>query len=581
MHTRFGTIAFDDPNDDKGTQYSGIFFLEDSVQILESTYIIQRLHESHIRAEIQYIVDPSIAYHLELTNITSAPGPFDMSLDFPISKLGPNSSSADFSVELEDTNGDGMAYLHPLNNSSTAFQTVSVVSTDFSSSTPVGTPLGAAINSAGTYNFHLNPFSGPTFAGVGLLDVFTRFTLSPGDTVRIGSQFILDEGTGIPPAEVPPLPDLNGGPYYNVFNLPATVIGDKAFVGSQTQVNVMNGGKIGEKFNFDAYSNNRLNDNSFDIEINISGGTVGSQFMALSGTTVNVSGGTMNGIVIAGSYNGGSTNVAMNVSGGTVGAGLSGQLQAYSGSKVNITGGTVGLLKVYGGSVNILGGSVGRNFTTNGLDVEQGGLLNIGGGAPVGTMGISIGSGGTANISGGTFATAAQTISAVSGSKLNLIGTSFLLNGTPIAGLLYGTSLEIADRGKTLSGILVDGSSVSLDLNSTDPFPNQGDFIDPAARLTIRLVIPGDFNLDGVVNAADYIVWRANLGKQGLAPFTGGDGNGDGLVTSADYSIWKSHFGTHASGGAGANAAVPEPTTTMLLMWAVVGWCLRRRLAAP
>ena len=102
----------------------------------------------------------------------------------------------------------------------------------------------------------------------------------------------------------------------------------------------MNGGKIGEKFNFDAYNNNRQNDNTFDIEINISGGTVGSQFMALSGTTVNVSGGTMNGIVLAGSYNGTSTDVKMNISGGTVGAGASGQLQAYKGSVVNISGGT-------------------------------------------------------------------------------------------------------------------------------------------------------------------------------------------------------------------------------------------------
>ena len=193
-------------------------------------------------------------------------------------------------------------------------------------------------------------------------------------------------------------------------------------------------------------------------------------------------------------------------------------------------------------------------------------MLNIGGGAPPGTMGVFIESGGTANISGGTFTTAPQTISALTGSKLNLIGTAFLLNGAPIAGLVYGTALEVANRGATLSGTLADGSPVSFDLNATDPFPAQGDFIDPGARLTIRLVIPGDFNLDGIVDAADYTVWRDNLGQQGLQPFTRGDGNGDGLVTSADYIVWQNHFGAHLGTGASATVTVPEPTTVWMLL---------------
>ena len=175
---------------------SGSFNLADTAAVLEYLHVVQRLQQRGIQATIQYFVDPSIAYHLELINMTPAPEPFDMSLDFPIAGLGQNNSWADLSVELEDTNGDGTAYLHPLNSSSTAFQTVSVVSNDFSSSTAIGAPLGADINSAGTYNFHLNPFSGPTFASTGMLDVFTRFTLSPGDTVRIGSRFVIDEGTG-------------------------------------------------------------------------------------------------------------------------------------------------------------------------------------------------------------------------------------------------------------------------------------------------------------------------------------------------------------------------------------------------
>src|SRR5690606_17180139 len=52
----------------------------------------------------------------------------------------------------------------------------------------------------------------------------------------------------------------------------------------------------------------------------------------------------------------------------------------------------------------------------------------------------------------------------------------------------------------------------------------------------------GDFNNDGVVDAADYIAWRNNVGLV-VTPFTGADGNGDGVVDTADYLVWKARFG--------------------------------------
>lgn len=53
----------------------------------------------------------------------------------------------------------------------------------------------------------------------------------------------------------------------------------------------------------------------------------------------------------------------------------------------------------------------------------------------------------------------------------------------------------------------------------------------------------GDFNGDGIVNAADYTIWRDSLGATGLSPYDLGDANGDGAVTSEDYGIWRSQFG--------------------------------------
>jgi hypothetical protein len=52
----------------------------------------------------------------------------------------------------------------------------------------------------------------------------------------------------------------------------------------------------------------------------------------------------------------------------------------------------------------------------------------------------------------------------------------------------------------------------------------------------------GDYNEDGVVGAADCVVWRNAQGID-VTPWTGADGNGDGVVNTRDYDVWRSHFG--------------------------------------
>jgi hypothetical protein len=67
-----------------------------------------------------------------------------------------------------------------------------------------------------------------------------------------------------------------------------------------------------------------------------------------------------------------------------------------------------------------------------------------------------------------------------------------------------------------------------------------------------RLV--GDYNDDGVVDAADYTIWRDSEGSVGMG--LAADGNDDGRVDAADYDVWRGNFGTTAGGGGGAVAAV-------------------------
>jgi hypothetical protein len=82
--------------------------------------------------------------------------------------------------------------------------------------------------------------------------------------------------------------------------------------------------------------------------------------------------------------------------------------------------------------------------------------------------------------------------------------------------------------------------------------------------------IPGDFNGDNRVDAADYIVWRDNRGKTGPPGILGdgddgsGTGKPDGSVNDADYSLWRANFGQTQT-AASTSLAVPEPTNAVVL----------------
>jgi GH25 family lysozyme M1 (1,4-beta-N-acetylmuramidase) len=103
----------------------------------------------------------------------------------------------------------------------------------------------------------------------------------------------------------------------------------------------------------------------------------------------------------------------------------------------------------------------------------------------------------------------------------------------------------------------VPGTSVSVDRDV---------YVGSARTLSSLLIhnVPGDYNHNGVVDAADYVVWRSSLGSTvNLAA----DGNNDEVVNQADYTFWRSHLGATAGSGAelGSGSAVPEPASTLLL----------------
>lgn len=73
--------------------------------------------------------------------------------------------------------------------------------------------------------------------------------------------------------------------------------------------------------------------------------------------------------------------------------------------------------------------------------------------------------------------------------------------------------------------------------------------------------LPGDYDHNGVVEQADYLVWRTNYGAT-VTPFTGADGNGDGRVDAADYTVWRDNLTPPTFAFAKqAEAAANEPLT--------------------
>jgi hypothetical protein len=75
---------------------------------------------------------------------------------------------------------------------------------------------------------------------------------------------------------------------------------------------------------------------------------------------------------------------------------------------------------------------------------------------------------------------------------------------------------------------------------------------------------PGDYNHNGIVDAADYTVWRDHLGTNFTLPNRGTGISGP--VSASDYTTWRTHFGAVASGSASV-ASVPEPPTIVLCLW--------------
>ncbi len=97
------------------------------------------------------------------------------------------------------------------------------------------------------------------------------------------------------------------------------------------------------------------------------------------------------------------------------------------------------------------------------------------------------------------------------------------------------------------------------------------DVLPPAAPVV------GDYNSNGIVDAADYVVWRDSVGAESLL---NRDVTNVGAVGSGDYDSWRSRFGNTSGAGVGSATSVPEPGA-MTLIFALTCVELACRFRSP
>ena len=112
-------------------------------------------------------------------------------------------------------------------------------------------------------------------------------------------------------------------------------------------------------------------------------------------------------------------------------------------------------------------------------------------------------------------------------------------------------NVDVSINGSVLpSGTLYSTTGTSITTTSVTGLGNSFTVTGMPGRTMYTYIIPerlsGDYNGDGIVDAADYTVWRDSVGQTGAnlaADGTGPSGTPDGVVDDLDYQFWVDHFG--------------------------------------
>jgi T5SS/PEP-CTERM-associated repeat protein len=328
--------------------------------------------------------------------------------------------------------------------------------------------------------------------------------------------------------------------------------------GGTAAVNILNGGNVA----------------SFDARVAADAGSNGTVLVSGAGSTWTIGrrlgvGGDAGSLVSGGTatlniHPGGTVNVAQNI-------------VIFAGGLLRLEGGTLDAATVSfngGGTFNFLSGTL-HVGTYNGSLVNQGGTLAPGHSAGTTTIAgsyaqqaagaLAIEIGGTAP--GSTYDVVnISSIAGISG-QLQLA----LLNGfVPSASNTFTVLTAASGVFGTFANV-ANGERLATSDGLGSFLVNYG----PGSAFTANQIVlsafqeaalPGDFNLDGKVDAADYVKWRKGLGTN---------------YTPAHYNTWRAHFGETAGSGTDGfrTTAVPEPASIVMLIMGILPICFRQRRA--
>jgi T5SS/PEP-CTERM-associated repeat protein/autotransporter-associated beta strand protein len=410
---------------------------------------------------------------------------------------------------------------------------------------------GGSVTSAGTYIAYNAGSNGTATVGGG-----TGTAAWSGGSIEIGRQ-----GAGI-------LNIVGGG---DVFNSTAT-IGSSS--GGSGVVTVGGGGMGNANWTISSFLNVGANGGTGILNIN-AGGLV---------TTAVLGGGNANSAV---NFDGGTlritfSDVATNTinllsGGGTIDVPNPGTTFDLSGSGISGPGGLTktgsGWLALHGantynGPTVVDGGTLAVTYSlAGGVEVNENGTLQA-----TGSIGGNLSSRGVVRATPGALNAAGDFTQFDTGMlEINLYGTApgvsynqLLVNGAvtldgtlnislsngfvPTSGMLFDI-LDWNTLGGTFDSITLPALTSSLSWNTSQLYVTGA----------LSVGQPGDFSGDGVVDAADYVVYRKGLGT---------------IYSSTDFDVWREHFGESSTGGGGyldsspARVNVPEPEC------AVLGLCM-------
>jgi autotransporter-associated beta strand protein len=212
---------------------------------------------------------------------------------------------------------------------------------------------------------------------------------------------------------------------------------------------------------------------------------------------------------------------------------------------------TSALTKISSGKLTLSG----ANTYAGGTTVSNGTLELSGASANLGTGNVTVsGVGALLAIDSGV------TDAILNSSALSLGGFATMTLGSGVNDKVGTLVLDGAQQPAGTYGSSQSGAVNKLDM-----------YFSGTGILTVGpSILAGDYNNDGVVNAADYVIWKKNIGQpsQTLPNDTTGV-----IVGQAQYDVWRSSFGNTLSvPGSGAvelASAIPEPSSVALLTLAL------------